>query len=73
MEQLLNQMNQTISREADNMNIVRKVTVVNAIQGEILYQMQGKMSIHDDGNQLEVIAEDENGSYKSILSVCQIT
>ena len=53
-----------ISREADDMNIVRKVTVVNAIQGEILYQMQGKMSINDDGNQLEVIAEDEDGSYK---------
>lgn len=55
-----------LSKEADNFNIVRKITVINAIKGEILYQMTGKMSIHhsaEDG-QLEIIAQDDNGGYK---------
>lgn len=55
-----------VSREADDMNIVRKVTVINAIQGEILYQMTGKMSIRADSSdqQLEIVAEAEDGGYK---------
>lgn len=55
-----------VSREADDMNIVRKVTVINAIQGEILYQMTGRMSIHADSSdqQLEIVAEAENGGYE---------
>lgn len=55
-----------LSKEADNFNIVRKITVINAIQGEILYQMTGKMSIHHSAadQQLEIIAQDDNGGYK---------
>lgn len=55
-----------LSKEADNFNIVRKITVINAIQGEILYQMTGKMSIHHsaEDQQLEIIAQDDNGGYK---------
>lgn len=55
-----------VSREADDINIVRKITVINAIKGEVLYQVTGKMSItaDTDDHQLEIIAEDENGGYK---------
>lgn len=55
-----------LSLEADNFNDVRQLTVINCLQGDILFQMTGKMSIEVDGtdNQLEVIVEDEYGEYK---------
>lgn len=57
---------QNLSKEADNFNIVRQLTVINAIQGDVLFQMEGKMSIYADtsDNQLEVTVEDENGNYQ---------
>lgn len=58
--------NYNISKEADNFNTIRQITVMNCIQGDVLFQMTGKISITADveDNQLEVIAEDENGKYK---------
>lgn len=55
-----------LSLEADNFNDVRQLTVINCLQGDILFQMTGKMSIEADtmDNQLEVIVEDETGEYK---------
>lgn len=55
-----------LSQEADNFNDIRQITVINCIQGEVLFQMTGKMSIKADvsDNQLEIIVEDENGEYK---------
>ena len=55
-----------ISQEADNFNTIRQITVINCIQGDVLFQMTGKMSITADtnDNQLEVISEDDNGKYK---------
>lgn len=55
-----------LSQEADNFNVVRQLTVINCIQGDVLFQMTGKMSITADraDNQLEVLVEDENGNYQ---------
>lgn len=55
-----------LSLEADNFNDVRQITVINCLQGDVLFQMTGKMSITADmaDNQLEIIVEDENGEYK---------
>ena len=55
-----------LSMEADNFNNARQVTVINCLQGDILFQMTGKMSIEADvdQNQLEIIVEDNNGDYK---------
>lgn len=55
-----------LSKEADNFNDVRQITVMNCLKGEVLFQMTGKMSIYADteDNQLEVTVEDENGEYK---------
>lgn len=55
-----------LSQEADNFNVVRQLTVMNCIQGDVLFQMTGKMSITADNvdHQLEVIVEDENGNYQ---------
>ncbi len=55
-----------LSVEADNFNVVRQLTVINCIQGDIIFQMTGKMSITADtaDKQLEVVVEDENGTYQ---------
>ena len=55
-----------LSQEADNFNVVRQLTVINCIQGDVLFQMTGKFSITADtsDNQLEVVVEDENGNYQ---------
>lgn len=53
-----------LSLQADNFNIVRQLTVINCIGGDVLFQMTGKMSITADtaDHQLEIIVED-NGTY----------
>lgn len=61
-----NMVSHNLSQEADNFNDIRQLTVINCIQGDVLFQMTGRMSIKADmtDNQLEVIIEDENGEYK---------
>ena len=53
-----------LSKQADNFNIVRQLTVINCIEGDVLFQMTGKLSINADTteNQLEIVVED-NGTY----------
>lgn len=55
-----------LSQQADNFNVVRQLTVINCLQGDVLFQMTGKMSITADtnDNQLEILVEDEYGTYK---------
>lgn len=53
-----------LTQEADNFNIVRQLTVINCLEGDVLFQMTGKMAITADtaDNQLEIIVE-EDGAY----------
>ena len=53
-----------LTQQADNFNIVRQLTVINCIEGDVLFQMTGKMSITADtaDKQLEILVED-NGTY----------
>jgi hypothetical protein len=55
-----------LSKEADAFNIVRQLTVINCIQGDVLFQMTGRISIQPDmaENQLEIIVEYGPGQYK---------
>lgn len=55
-----------LSEQADNFNVVRQLTVINCIEGDVLFQMTGKMSITADttDNQLEIIVEKEDGTYQ---------
>ncbi len=55
-----------LSLEADNFNVVRKLTVINCISNDVLFQMVGKISIQPDPaeRQLEILVEDENGLYQ---------
>lgn len=61
-----NRVSYNLSQEADNFNNVRQVTVINCLQGDVLFQMTGKISITADtaDDQLEIIVEDEEGHYK---------
>lgn len=37
-----------LTKEADNFNVVRQLTVINCLQGDVLFQMSGRMSITAD-------------------------
>lgn len=54
-----------LSQEADNFNVVRQLTVINCIEGDVIFQMTGKLSITKDNsdNQLEIVVEKEDGTY----------
>ena len=54
-----------LTKEADNFNLVRQLTVINCLQGDVLFQMTGKMAITADveDNQLEILVENDDGSY----------
>lgn len=58
-----------LSKEADSFNVIRQLTVINCLEGDVLFQMTGKLSITADreDNQLEVIVEDEYGNYQKHL------
>lgn len=55
-----------LSQEADNFNVVRQLTVINCLQGDVLFQMTGKLSIELDEaeRQLEIIVENSDGNYQ---------
>lgn len=55
-----------MSEESDNFNVVRKVTVINAIKNDIIFQMSGRMSIKADkeDSQLEIVVEEKDGKYQ---------
>ncbi len=53
-----------LSQEADNFNVLRRLTVINQRTDTILFQMTGNFSIEkeDDGD-LAVIGENDDGTY----------
>lgn len=55
-----------LSQESDNFNVVRKVTVIDAITNDVMFQMSGKMSINADTKekQLEIVVENANNKYQ---------
>ncbi len=57
--------NSNLAKEADNFNIVRELTVINCLEGDVLFQMSGRMSITADtaDNQLEIIVENNDNTY----------
>lgn len=53
---------ENLSREADNFNIRRQLTVINCLKGDVLFQMTGCFSIKADANdsQLEITVRTED-------------
>lgn len=61
-----------LANEADNFNCLRRITVIDCITGDTLFQMEGRSSITADtaDNQLEIITECEKGQYnKQIIGL----
>jgi hypothetical protein len=60
-----------LSQQADNFNVVRQVTVINCITGDVLFQMSGKMSIKSDNtdHQLEITVEDDGKYQKHFIGL----
>lgn len=54
-----------ISKEADNFNVVRRLSVINARTDKPMLEMIGRFSISNNAeNELEIICEVEDGVYK---------
>lgn len=54
-----------ISQEADNFNVTRKLTVLNARTDTILLELTGTFALeNNDENELEVILETAEGKYQ---------
>jgi len=63
-----NRVSRNLSLEADNFNVARKLTVVNARAEDgneaVLFQMMGNFSINVDGDgDLNVVGENDDGTY----------
>lgn len=50
-----------VSKEADNFNVTRRLTVINTRTDKIILQMVGKMSIQDVTNGIAVLVEIDRG------------
>lgn len=57
---------QNVSQQADNFNVVRRLTVINARSDKPVFELVAAFSIQvdSDENQLEVICEVGDGKYK---------
>ena len=57
---------QNVSQEADNFNVIRRLTVLNARSDKPMFELIGAFSITVDSadNQLEVICETGKNEYK---------
>jgi hypothetical protein len=53
-----------LSQAADNFQIERRIVFYNGITGEYILVIQGRCSIYDDGDQLEVTVKTGPNSYK---------
>ena len=55
-----------VSQEADNFNVMRRLAVINTVDGKPVFEMIGRFSItaDDQDKQLEVVVEVADGKYK---------
>lgn len=65
-----------VSKEADNFNVLRRLAVINTVNGDPVFEMIGRFSIEVDvsDDQLEVVVEVGEGKYKKhIVGLNQAT
>lgn len=61
----VNRVSYNIGQEADNFNITRKITVINARTDKPLFELIGNFSLQNNAsNELEIICEVDNNVYK---------
>lgn len=59
---------QNVSQEADNFNVTRKLTVINARTDTVLLELTGTFALqNNEDNELEVIIETAEGKYRKDL------
>lgn len=59
------QVSYNISKEANNFNVTRKLTVINARTDTVLFEMIGTFSLSNNStNELEIICEVDDGIYQ---------
>lgn len=59
------QVSRNISKEADNFNVTRKLTVLNARTDTVLLELTGTFALgNSSANELEVIIETDEGKYQ---------
>lgn len=61
----VNRVSNNIQQEADNFNITRRISVINARTDKPIFELIGNFSLQNNSNnELEIIVEVENGKYK---------
>lgn len=71
-----NRVNYNVSKDADNFNVMRRLAVINTVDGSPVFEMVGRFAIEADteDNQLEVVVETSQGTYKKhIIGLNQAT
>lgn len=53
-----------VSQEADNFNVMRRFTVINAVSDKPVFELVGAFSFETFDNRIEIMVETGNGIYK---------
>lgn len=54
-----------VSKEADNFNVQRKITVLNSRTDKVIFELEGTFALDNSAeNELEIICETAEGVYK---------
>ena len=57
-----------VSQEADNFNVIRRVTIINMRTDKIVFEVIGRISVDtSDSDKLVILVETDNGVYKKHL------
>ena len=56
-----------MSTAADNFEIPRHIVGINGITDKYLFEVVGKCSINDQGNQIEIMCKEGNNQYKKYM------
>jgi hypothetical protein len=59
--------NKNMTTAADNFEVTRHIVGINGITDKYLFEVVGKCSIKDQGNQLEVLCKEANNQYKKYM------
>lgn len=60
-----NRVSNNIRKQADNFNVTRRISVINARSDKPVFELIGNFSLQNNANnELEIIVEVENGKYK---------
>ena len=59
-----NKVSRNVSKEADNFNVTRRVTVFNTRTDKVLLEIIGNLSVQKSSGDIDIIVETDQGVYK---------